>query len=300
MSSIILLVLAVVTIFWLLERANEKRRRAARALILDTRAIAGFNLAGEEFCSAQRRLELRAIPNQRLVTVFEIDNSFTTTDTEHHKEFLTRATHAIQGTDGGTWTRLFDVASRAMRLADTHVRVESRVQLPQIPLARLVRTVTFMTVLDVLFDVDPANTAVEDVVMVTETINELWMQSKCNSEDPMSVNDQQQRLRTALHKMIPDEAYLGDARDNPLNIIMPAYETMWRVVLLTFVAAAFRTTDPETTELFRSVTQQVPECLGTDAGEHVALAFAKVCSPSLYSGIPCYVILIHHIPPHLI
>lgn len=300
MSSIILLVLAVVTIFWLLERANEERRRAARALILDTRAIAGFNLAGEEFCSAQRRLELRAIPNQRLVTVFEIDNSFTTTDTEHHKEFLTRATHAIQGTDGGTWTRLFDVASRAMRLADTHVRVESRVQLPQIPLARLVRTVTFMTILDVLFDVDPAYVAVEDVVMATETINELWMQSKCNSEDPMSVTDQQQCLRTALHKMIPDEAYLGDARDNPLNIIMPAYETMWRVVLLTFVAAAFRTTDPETTELFRSVTQQVPECLGTDAGEHVALAFAKVCSPSLYSGIPCYVILIHHIPPHLI
>lgn len=276
MSYLVLLALGVIAFLWVLERSNERRRQEAKALILDTRAIAAFTYLSEELDCAQR-LELRAIPNQRLSSVFMIDNSFTTIDVGHHKGFLTRATQAIQRVDDGEgWKRTFDAGIKAMQRADAHVRLEKREGQSRIPLARIVRVVTWMTILNVLFDVDPADLAIEDVVTATETINKLWMQSKdCSYVSQID----QEYLRIALRRMLPKHADAREPHESPLNLIMPAYETMWRVVLLTFVSAAFRVSDKETMGHFHDVVQHVPECFRDGDEEYKARAFAKVSPP---------------------
>ncbi|RYP75730.1 hypothetical protein DL771_002217 [Monosporascus sp. 5C6A] len=243
-----------------------RRLQDARAFVADARAIAAFNVAGVRLATADR-LSLRAIPNRRLVEAFGIDNSFTTSDIKDHTKFLNQAKKKIQSADGRGLARLFDVAQEAMGLAEAHVRSESPGAGSQIPLARLVRISTFVTVLNILFGVRPGDVAIQDVVTATDLINTLWVLSKDCSD----------KLLLAKGEPRGDEQRL-----NPLNLIMPAYETLWRVVLLTFLAAAFRTSDPDTVRWFRDVMHSVPSCFERDRGstgegdvKRIALAFAK-------------------------
>ncbi len=270
MGSLLLLALGMMALLWLYGRVNERYRTTARGLVQATRDVAGFNMSNEELSCAQR-LELRAIPNRRLVRAFGINNSFTTMDTRRHREFLNQAGQAIQRMDGDAWERLFDVANRAMCRASAH---EDDAVTTKIPLARRVRTITFIAILNVLFGVDPEDIAIDDVLTATELINKLWMQSKDSFEGQVSADDQR-RLQTALHHMVPSREDADETQNNPLNIMMPAYETMWRVVLHTFVAAAFRTSDMETVRQLAKAVQNVPGCLGS-AEEREVLALAKV------------------------
>jgi hypothetical protein len=57
------------------------------------------------------------------------------------------------------------------------------------------------------------------VAFVTEAINDRWAKSKTNNALPTEVLA---RINYHLTKWVPDRA-------NPLNFIIPAYETMWRV-----------------------------------------------------------------------
>ncbi|RYP46947.1 hypothetical protein DL768_006930 [Monosporascus sp. mg162] len=282
MALITLIALGVFALAIWAHNRPYRRLQGARALVADARAIAAFNVTAVRLTTADR-LTLRAIPNRRLVEAFGIDNSFTTTDTKHHIEFLTQATQKIQTVDGRGWVRLFDVAQEAMRLAEAHVKSESPSAGSQIPLARLVRISTFVTVLNVLFDVKPGDIAIQDVVTATDLINTLWVLSKdCSNRSLLAMD--KQRLRMTLDHMLRTLGGPGgdERRLNPLNLIMPAYETLWRVVLLTFLAAAFRTSDPDTVRCFRDVIHSVPSCFERDQGstgegdaEKIALAFAK-------------------------
>lgn len=275
MGYTLLFALGVVALIWVLNHSSKVHQAHARQLILENRQVAAFMIFDQGVPPLPERLQLRATSNQRLASVFSIENSFTTTDITHHRCFLNQAAQAIQSVDKETWARLFGVATDAVQLADGHVRFKNRAGASQVPLARLVRVVTFRTVIDLLFHVDSAKIAIDDIVTVTENINELWMRSKDGFDGIVSPNDLH-RLQTALHRILPEAAYPFEPRTDPLNIIMPAYETMWRVVLLTFVAAAFRTRDIETVNSFRLVTQQVPGCLGDSDEEKSALTFAKV------------------------
>jgi hypothetical protein len=59
-----------------------------------------------------------------------------------------------------------------------------------------------------------------------------------------------------------------------LSILMPQYETLWRVVLLTFVSAYHR--QPAAYHDAVQRTADVPACLGDPAREGEALKLAKV------------------------
>ena len=274
-----------IAIFWFLRHlAESQEKKTARALVKQARDLAAFNLTSFQDVGDVLWLEQRAGPNQRLVKAFKIENSFTTTDIAWHKTFLAKADQSIQAIRGEAWAKLFGVAQQALDRARVYIKIENRVGKSHVPLAKLVRITTFMTILNVLFGVNPADTAVEDVVTATDLINKLWIQSKDCSEEAISADDQQ-RLQTVLANMLPGTAVDPGPRENPLNSIIPAYETMWRVVLLTFVSAAFRVTDQETIDQFARVVQSVPQCLGhgednTDLRR--ALAFAKVCIPFLH------------------
>lgn len=98
-------------------------------------------------------------------------------------------------------------------------------------------------------DVDAADLA-------TRTINSLWTESKKGKTDETSLLDQKRAsdlLNKTLHKLLP--GYEGDA----LALIVPAYETLWRVVLLTYVHVAFRYLDDVTRVLVRAVIENMSE-----------------------------------------
>lgn len=60
------------------------------------------------------------------------------------------------------------------------------------------------------------------------------------SGDPIVDFKDNEVLRDALKDLLP-LADLSDPRENPLNIILPGFETMWRVVLRGFIEVAYKT-----------------------------------------------------------
>ena len=89
--------------------------------------------------------------------------------------------------------------------------------------------------LHVLFDIDPLQLDDELIVEIAGSINFLWTESK-STKYPSDAN--QERLRKALGLILPGVG--PNARQNPLNLILPAYETMWRVALFCFIEVTFR------------------------------------------------------------
>ena len=80
----------------------------------------------------------------------------------------------------------------------------------------------------------------EDIIStITTSINSLWIQSKGKGAPAESDKD---ALHEALAQVLPNLPWStnrGNRRDNPLNLIIPAYEAMWRVVLSGFIHVTF-------------------------------------------------------------
>ncbi len=70
---------------------------------------------------------------------------------------------------------------------------------------------------------------------ITENINKLWIQSKGTGTPVKSDKDD---LEEALAQVIPQTRF-SIPSENPMNLILPAYETLWRVVLSGFLQVAF-------------------------------------------------------------
>jgi hypothetical protein len=189
------------------------------------------------------RLTLRAQPNQRLVRAFDLENSFTTTDEHVHKRFLRLLVKSINAVGKGNqacvhkWTDLFS-------FADTSLELTTIWQLNQqlgstVRLAPTIRMFCLATVIELLYPSAHAKPLEpDDLFAVTTVINKLWIQSKSGNLEDISVKDRRD-LHDALGRLLPfAEATRLDIR--PLSLIMPAYETLWRITLLTYVQVAFR------------------------------------------------------------
>lgn len=95
----------------------------------------------------------------------------------------------------------------------------------------LVRSVCPKVVLYVLFGLEPLTLDESNVSIITESINSLWIQSKGNAAP---VESDKHELNEALAQVLP-EMELSNPHKNPLNLIIPAYESLWRVVLSGFI-----------------------------------------------------------------
>lgn len=104
-----------------------------------------------------------------------------------------------------------------------------------IRLDSLAQSVTLKISLHVLFDRNPFQLDNEVIVEIARTINFLWTESKLTN-DPLCAD--RERLRRALGLIFPEVG--SNARQNPLNLILPAYETLWRVALFCFIEVTFR------------------------------------------------------------
>ena len=185
-------------------------------------------------------LESRAIPNLRLVEVFGINNSFTTADQNFHKDFRKRVKSRLRLTEG-QWE---DTVCRAQLTISSYLKLHlkqaegTRLAVPLVP---MVRVVVLKVILGTVVEghrgnLPPINLEFRILEQVADIINRLWILSKSEgvSSTSRSLLDQ---LNKFLMQLLPE------AQDYPLNIILPSFETMWRVVIRGIMELRFRDYD---------------------------------------------------------
>lgn len=235
--------------------------------------VAEFRYAGN--IGLEERLRLRATENRRLREAFGINNSLTTTSSSEHWAFLRKASWLLKRPDRN-WEELY-------RIAEDFLGDEVNASVKEMEYGlRLAESVRCMVLAVVLFDsfgVEPSSIPRAHLVTITREINEQWLRSK---RDPSGVAPSSLLYSTieSLNIVSPFPNTKSVVLSGPevLSIIMPQYETLWRVVLLTFVTAYHHQPDAYPDAVQR--TADVPACLGHPAREKEALKLAKVPSPS--------------------
>ena len=221
------------------KQSAESITSSTRELIERNRALVKCQNFCEHFESSIRNaLKARALPNRRLVHVFGIDNPFTS-DSEDVRTHYHRLAAGLLSPD---WGRLAE-KSRALVRSAIHKQVRicdqpSSYGEPAFALAPVVQGLTLKVALEVLFSIDSMSLDDEAVDTVAREINRLWVASKDDYEAVPSF-PWQHDLRSALRTLLPNRSLEPD--ENPLNLILPAYETMWRVVLLGYLEARHHT-----------------------------------------------------------
>lgn len=160
-------------------------------------------------------LESRAIPNQRLVMAFGINNAFTSTDADYHRNFVSQAKELIR-TPNVAWTAL---AISPQNIVDINL-MPSRDHKNAEPLrlVKFVQSLDFRIVIIKFFPRSgtPSN---EDVDFITANISFLWLASKSyRCGDPVKLVDDIKELLRKLSSFIRTETGIQAASEyNTLN-----------------------------------------------------------------------------------
>lgn len=179
-------------------------------------------------------LEARARPNQRLNLAFGIESCFTSSDEKSCKTFRGQVEKLLY-VEESEWVNFATVARDTAKDA---LEVEG----DTVSLFLVVQLVTLKTMMRVLWPHrDPKQSTNEQISTLAHEVNLQWLRSKgYNADDnPSWLFDKQGSLKDAVKAVFPDwnEA---DSDQNPCNLILPGYETMWRVVLRCFVEVKIR------------------------------------------------------------
>lgn len=179
-------------------------------------------------------LEARARPNQRLKLAFGIESCFTSSNEKSCKNFRTHVEKLLYVQES-EWVNF---ATIARDTANEALDVEG----DTVSLFRVVQLVTLKTMMRVLWpDRDPQQSTNEQISTLAHEVNMQWLRSKENHvEDDQSWHfDKQTSLKVAVKAVFPDWDETN-SEQNPCNLILPGYETMWRVVLRCFIEVQYR------------------------------------------------------------
>lgn len=250
---------------------------------LDTqRAIVDFRFFsphGPPLPDVAIRLRLRAEANARLVRAFGIENSLTTSSFHVHKQFYDKATALINEANHnpGRWLKLYDLAGGLLKQDIVGAVLAAQ----PLGLADCVRKMCLSVVLADNFGEDAIVRAERDVLgKIASKVNKVWVQSKCEKDGGGGRDADLEEMINGLG--LRGDRGQGEALrvEEVLGIIMPQYETLWRVVLLTFVTAFHR--QPRQENVKR--VEGVPGCLGK--GDEEALKLAMVSAVFLSRNSP--------------
>jgi len=101
----------------------------------------------------------------------------------------------------------------------------------------------------------------EEIARLAGLIHELWMQSKSGAPSATA----RAELDGVINSLFPD------VEENPLNFILPAYETLWRVVLRLFIET--HRGPPEWREVLGLYLQEPSSTLFRNSRDGVSPAF---------------------------
>ncbi|KAK0741791.1 hypothetical protein B0T21DRAFT_408650 [Apiosordaria backusii] len=268
------------TLFLLLVHKLETTLRTVHAAVLQSSESKGqpqedievwlrnqksiINFSFADASKPHDTLPIRAEANENIAIAFGLINSLTTTSPSIHKSFLKTASSIINRPDRD-WTALFETATSTLKTELNHVPGQS------LPLAEVTRITCLTVVLVDNFNI-PSPISRQSLVIITEEINNQWLKAK--SSTPHSrpaassllnghLSSLNLTLRSSTHVLPPEEI---------LSIIIPQYETLWRVVLVTYLLAFHLYPSPTLPARISSV----PGCLGSNSdAEKEALKLAK-------------------------
>ncbi|KAG9313793.1 hypothetical protein JVU11DRAFT_6153 [Chiua virens] len=169
-------------------------------------------------------LQARAAPNQRLVHAFGVTSTFVSGDTKVHTTFIKQAAALITGIGAGDKKNGWRAVAQNTESAAHHFLPSHHSKV--VGFAALIQSITFRVILVALFDTDPEALVYDDVACVTDIINQRWKDSKIKDAAAMAKDDSLQQMMKLIDRWIVDR----DRYPNPIDFILPAYETLWRVV----------------------------------------------------------------------
>ncbi|KAJ6150369.1 Cytochrome P450 [Penicillium samsonianum] len=183
-------------------------------------------------------LQSRAIPNQRLRVAFGIDNAFTSHEEFRVKQFIVQAKSLIN-LSPTAWNLLSDIAHRAVRrsIKDTTANGHGEIK---IRVMDLVQALTLRMVLQVLFSMEDEALNLPDscLIELANAINITWINSKIKTTSTPFENNS--HLQEAILGIFPATQDLNP-QNNPLNMILPGFETMWRIAICMFIETGYTT-----------------------------------------------------------
>src|SRR6266702_1671565 len=222
MSSIIGIAFFLTLISTLLGCLQRKKR------IIVSNRPGIFALLAPPGSSISDLLLARAQPNARLVYSFGLQNTFVSADSMVRERSVTRAREMLR-----QHTRCFAAFPDVVQgvVAGSALRLLSPSCHPSIPFATFIQVVTLRAVVGSLLEGNIPDDSDDGTVFVVQAINDLWTLSKNRRTAPPSPATLLEGLNTYLRRWIP-ERY-----ERPLDFLVPAYETMWRVVAVTVARA---------------------------------------------------------------
>ncbi|KAI4221406.1 MAG: hypothetical protein L6R36_006925, partial [Xanthoria steineri] len=222
---------------WLLQRRTNRAKKPTPHRFSDPATCLKIlqNLPYDDRLGTNKlSLEVsRAIPNQRLVHAFQINNGFTTSDAVYGRRFRRLAVQTIRqvtSTTHGGWNQ---IATLARQIATTYFRESMSDDRADLDL--IVQVVTLKAVLSMFFELDATTYTDATAFEIARIINLLWMQSKKSTTGHESADFSS--LKSYLQGI---GLHWENSKDNPLNILLPAYETLWRVVARCLIEIVFR------------------------------------------------------------
>ena len=171
----------------------------------------------------------RGIPNQRLARAFGIDNGFTTFDDDYGRAFRSEAQNRLSLATKEGWG---PIAGKALAMASNYAKKITGHR--RHSLDQLVQIISLKLVFEALLGLHSGNLGDDDVLRIAEHINRLWIESKSSTgSDAVGV----EQFRPYFETLGIRQTNPGD---NPLNLLLPAYETLWRVVGRCLIEVVFR------------------------------------------------------------
>ena len=206
--------------------------------------IIGKQLPSQSHQKSESRLtplQSRAIPNQRVRIVFGVDNAFTSHDENHVRRFIAKARGLIN-LDPADWYALAEmtrIAARGSIERAIDASASSSIAHTRIPVVNLIQTVTLRVISRVLFtmeDEEVLNLQDKHLLNLANAINDTWISSKTTSTTPTPRFEDNNHLQDSLTSIFPN---IDLTRENPLNLLLPGFETMWRVILRAFLETGY-------------------------------------------------------------
>jgi hypothetical protein len=191
-------------------------------------------------------LKKRAALNQRLVVALGIENGFTTTNEEIHHRFRKEIKISLERNNNDPSRQdLIELVSTSVR---DFLRMRANAK-QEILLVNAVRIAVFRAVLAIFFP-DVPRISDDDIIFVTSKMNSLWYDSKSTwkiflaryfrSHGP-TIEDRD-LLHGKLKEVFPSlrQHQAIKPSETPLNILLPAFIGLFRVVLRCTLEVRFR------------------------------------------------------------
>ncbi|KAJ5115454.1 Cytochrome P450 [Penicillium alfredii] len=199
----------------------------------------------------------RALPNQHFNIAFGIENAFTSSNPVYVKKFVGKVKNMInlspqKWVDMAQFTRdtartwiepglnvdgIFNVEIDDVGSEATLAHGEGPPEEIRVHLTSLVQALSLRVVLWAIFNWKMGEDDIKNwnLLELANSINRVWIASK--KQQPVPRFEDDVLLRNALCEFEPRER----GKENPLNWILPSFETVWRVVLCAFLELRFTT-----------------------------------------------------------